>query len=388
MFEDEINDWRRILTCPAMLEKLTRDIDRLLKARTRLLDKPDDTSVSNPDAMHADDDVREIVASIAKHVSELDAELDPSRALPPLDPKHTTVAAEIRGYHRRTYECPSKSVWFSMVPGLRKTIRQLVIDVQPGRPLSDLWLKTYQESVTFGRDLVMKSLSELEKIPAVEALAYAEAMLRHEHNSAPAVAAADGEPVAESLVNLPPGVETANSKAAAESLADKEMPPSDETSNGVVSSTLAQPAAAQISPVGSWNEVSNPVTADAEDEASSTGALDVNVEPSSDEAKPQSDASSTGTLDMKVEPSGDGARPRQKCYDRDQQFLRWKREGLGEAAIRDRWNELSEINRKEISSDCYKRLSDGDKKKGRAVVVEALKKISEEEKKSRKRKNS
>jgi hypothetical protein len=368
MFEEDLNAWRQVSICQSLLENLLRDIARLEEAIDELLGESDDTSDSSRDTVYASDDaVREIVASIVEVVKHLDAELDMKQELLSSDCAQEAMATW--GSDWRANEHSPSGIWFFDAPSLRQRIRRLVIQVQPDEPLTSVSFGSYIDYFQTKQKQAIRSLNELEATPAVKDLRYREALVKHRQHPTPAVSAVYREPVAESRANLTPGVETADGESGKESLAVKEMPRSDETSNSIVSSAAAQPAEAQISPAGSWDEASTRVTADA------------TIEPLGDGGTPQGEVSNAGTLAAKEEPLDDAHDRGRRCYGRDHRFLRWKKEeDLKPAAIRDRWNSMSDDERKAICPEGYRRIGGGSNKKGRTVVVTALKKAECEEK--------
>jgi hypothetical protein len=78
------------------------------------------------------------------------------------------------------------------------------------------------------------------------------------------------------------------------------------------------------------------------------------------------DPSNTGTGQP-----GDARRER-PCYRRDQQFLAWRAEGIGIAEIRDKWNSLSDEERKTICPTAANRI--GRKDAGRETVKKGIEK--------------
>lgn len=70
--------------------------------------------------------------------------------------------------------------------------------------------------------------------------------------------------------------------------------------------------------------------------------------------------------------------PPRPAYGRDHRFLAWESEGYGPAAIRDKWNALSQADRKRICPSHWEEIGGGDA--GREVVKSGLKKAREEAK--------
>jgi hypothetical protein len=85
------------------------------------------------------------------------------------------------------------------------------------------------------------------------------------------------------------------------------------------------------------------------------------------------------TADSKTDSNQD-PRP---AYKRDHLWLRWHEEGMGPAAIRDRWNMLSDAEREKTCPKLPGRVGGADaesKKAGRATVITGLKKAKQEKK--------
>jgi hypothetical protein len=122
-------------------------------------------------------------------------------------------------------------------------------------------------------------------------------------------------------------------------------------------------------------------------EQASTRSVDVDATEPDDGSAANGDVPSQDRLpdaNPQEAPEGasiDSGKRRRPCYDRDHQFLRWKKEGLTPAKIRDKWDSLREKERKGISPasyDCVGGPTIGEKKSGRAVVVQGLKKAQKE----------
>lgn len=79
-----------------------------------------------------------------------------------------------------------------------------------------------------------------------------------------------------------------------------------------------------------------------------------------------------------AEPEGDAEGPkRRRCYQRDHLWLKWLEDGhLKKGEIRDRWNKLSDKQRKKLCPNSWTRIATG--KSGWYVVRTALKKARKE----------
>jgi len=71
-------------------------------------------------------------------------------------------------------------------------------------------------------------------------------------------------------------------------------------------------------------------------------------------------------------------RPRRRCYERDHEWLRChKQERMGMAAIRDRWNAMTDEARRKVAPLAWEKIGNG--RSGRDTVKSALK-VAEGEK--------
>jgi hypothetical protein len=120
-------------------------------------------------------------------------------------------------------------------------------------------------------------------------------------------------------------------------------------------------------------------------EHASTRSVDVDATELDAESAANGDAPSQDWLpdaNPQEAPEGasiDSGKKKRPCYGRDHEFLRWQKdEKLTPAKIRDRWDSLSEAERKKICPTNYEPIGKPLKKAGRAVVVTALKKAASE----------
>jgi hypothetical protein len=61
------------------------------------------------------------------------------------------------------------------------------------------------------------------------------------------------------------------------------------------------------------------------------------------------------------------------CAPRDYQFFLWSLEGMGPAKIRDRWDGMSDEERKRISPKCWNRIGEASKRQGAQTAKQGVK---------------